>query len=158
MRFKILSLIAVVGLVAACGTASTTGTATTTGEGAATAYAGPGSQLDLVANVGDRVHFAYDKYNLTPASRDALKKQAAWLQVNSNVNITIEGHCDERGTREYNLALGARRANAVYDYLMTLGVSMDRMTTTSFGKERPQNPGTGDVAWAANRRAVSVVR
>lgn len=160
MRFKILSLIAVVGLVAACGTAPTAGTATTSGEGAATAgaYTGPGSQLDLVANVGDRVHFAYDKYNLTPESRDALKKQAAWLISNSNVNITIEGHCDERGTREYNLALGARRANAVYDYLMTLGVSMDRMTTTSFGKERPQNPGTGDVAWAANRRAVTVVR
>lgn len=157
MRFKILSLIAVVGLVAACGTASTSGTANTTGEGGV-AYTGPGSQLDLVANVGDRVHFAYDKYNLTPASRDALKKQAAWLKVNSNVNITIEGHCDERGTREYNLALGARRANAVYDYLMTLGVSMDRMSTTSFGKERPQNPGTGEVAWAANRRAVTVVR
>jgi len=157
MRFKILSLIAVVGLVAACGTASTSGTATTTGEGGI-AYTGPGSQLDLVANVGDRVHFAYDKYNLTPESRDALKKQAAWLKVNSNVNITIEGHCDERGTREYNLALGARRANAVYDYLMTLGVSMDRMATTSYGKERPQNPGTGEVAWAANRRAVTVVR
>ncbi len=155
MRFKILSLIAVVGLVAACGTAPNGGTATTHGAGATS---GPGSQLDLVVNVGDRVHFCFDCYNLTSESRDQLKKQAAWLMANEGVRVTVEGHCDERGTREYNLALGARRANAVYDYLVTLGVPMDRMATTSFGKERPQNPASNEVAWAANRRAVMVVR
>lgn len=162
MRFKIVSLIAVVGLVAACGTAPTTETASTTGGGGAggaiVANTGAGSQLDLVANVGDRVHFAFDKYNLTASARATLQKQAAWMKVNGKVNVAIEGHCDERGTREYNLALGARRANAVYDYLMTLGVSMDRVTTTSFGKERPQNPASNEIAWAANRRAVTVVR
>lgn len=159
MRFKIMSLIAVVGLVAACGTAPTNGTATTTGHGAmATANTGPGSQTDLVVNVGDRVHFAYDKYNLTADARAQLKKQAAWMMANPGTKVTIEGHCDERGTRDYNLALGHRRANAVYDYLQTLGVAMDRMSTTSYGKERPQNPGNDDVAWAANRRAVTVVR
>ena len=156
MRFKILSLIAVVGLVAACGTAPNGGTATTHGAGAANT--GPGSQLDLVVNVGDRVHFCFDCYNLTPESRAQLKKQAAWLMANKDARVMVEGHCDERGTREYNLALGARRANAVYDYLVTLGVPMDRMATTSFGKERPQNPASNEVAWAANRRAVMVVR
>lgn len=160
MRFKMMSLIAVAGLLAACGTAPTSGTATTGGHGAATAaaYTGPGSQTDLVVNVGDRVHFAYDKYNLTAAARMQLEKQAAWLGANPKTMVTIEGHCDERGTREYNLALGARRANAVYDYLQTLGVSMDRMATTSYGKERPQNPGSDAIAWAANRRAVTIVR
>ena len=156
MRFKFMSLIAVVGLVAACGTAPTSGTATTTGEGAVGVVAG--SQLDLVVNVGDRVHFAYDKYNLTPESRSALQKQAVWLQGNAASNIIIEGHCDERGTREYNLALGMRRANAVYDYMLTLGVAADRMSTTSYGKERPQAAGSDEISWAANRRAVSVVR
>lgn len=156
MRFKFMSLIAVVGLVAACGTAPTSGTATTTGEGAVGVVAG--SQLDLVVNVGDRVHFAFDKYNLTPDSRAALQKQAVWLQGNAASNIIIEGHCDERGTREYNLALGMRRANAVYDYMLTLGVAADRMSTTSYGKERPQAAGSDEISWAANRRAVSVVR
>lgn len=159
MRFKIMSLIAVVGLVAACGTAPTTETATTAGDGGAMAAStGPGSQSDLVANVGDRVHFCFDCYNLTPEARATLQKQAAWMKTNSNVKIVIEGHCDERGTREYNLALGHRRANAVYDYLMSLGVTMDRMATISYGKERPQNPASDEIAWAANRRAVTMVR
>jgi len=163
MRFKILSLIAVVGLVAACGTAPTSETAKTSGEGGAasgTTVVGviAGTQSDLEVNVGDRVHFAFDKYNLTADARRALQKQAAWLMTNSFVNITIEGHCDERGTREYNLALGQRRASAVADYLVTLGVSADRIVTLSYGKERPQDPASTEVAWAANRRAVTVVR
>jgi len=158
MRFKIVSLIAVAGLVAACGTAPTSGTATTTGGGAVATGAAAGSQLDLVVNVGDRVHFAYDKYNLTPESRATLQKQAAWLKANSGTNIMIEGHCDERGTREYNLALGMRRANAAYDYMLTLGVAAGRMATTTYGKERPQAAGSDELSWAANRRAVSVVR
>ena len=154
MRLKFLSLIAVVGLVAACAGA-TTENANTAGDGA---NSGPGSQMDLVANVGDRVHFCFDCYDLNADARATLQKQAAWMKANANTKIAIEGHCDERGTREYNLALGHRRANAVYDYLVTLGVSVDRMTTISYGKERPQNPGSDEMAWAANRRAVTVVR
>mgnify|MGYP000341797460 CR=1 FL=1 len=117
MRFKIMSLIAVVGLVAACGTAPTNGTATTTGHGAmATANTGPGSQTDLVVNVGDRVHFAYDKYNLTADARAQLTKQAAWMMANTGTKVTSEGHSDESDTRENNLALGQRHAIADYDY------------------------------------------
>lgn len=156
MRFKFMSLIAVVGLVAACSTAPTADTGSTSGEGAMNT--GPGSQMDLVANVGDRVHFCFDCYDLTPEARAVLQKQAAWMKANASTKIVIEGHCDERGTREYNLALGHRRASAVYDYLMSLGVPMDRMATISYGKERPQNPGSDELAWSANRRAVTVVR
>lgn len=154
MRFKILSLVAVVALVAACAT-PTTESGAGTGDGT---YTGPGSQADLVANVGDRVQFCFDCYDLTPEARATLQKQAAWMKTNSNVKVVIEGHCDERGTREYNLALGHRRANAVYDYLTSLGVSANRMATISYGKERPENPGSDETAWAANRRAVTMVR
>jgi peptidoglycan-associated lipoprotein len=156
MRFKILSLIAVIGLVAACGTAPKKETAATSGQGTETVAAG--SQQDLVVNVGDRVHFCFDCYDLTPEARATLQKQAAWMKANASTNITIEGHCDERGTREYNLALGHRRANAVYDYLVTLGVPADRMSTISYGKERPQFAESNEIAWAANRRAVTVVK
>lgn len=157
MRFKIVSLIAVAGLVAACGTAPTSETASASGAGAATAVMA-GSQEDLRVNVGDRVFFAFDRYDLSPATRDILNKQAAWLKANSGAKIIIEGHCDERGTREYNLALGARRANAVHDYMLTLGIPADRMSTTSYGKERPVDPASNELAWAKNRRAVTVVR
>mgnify|MGYP000586537785 CR=1 FL=1 len=163
MRFKIVSLIAVAGLVAACGTAPTSETASTSGSGAATAATTasnivPGSAEDLKVNVGDRVFFGFDRYNLTPAARDILQKQAAWMIANSNVSVTIEGHCDERGTREYNLALGDRRANAAADYLMTLGVPATRISTISYGKERPEDPASNEIAWAKNRRGVTVVK
>ncbi|MFC1674171.1 peptidoglycan-associated lipoprotein Pal [Pseudomonadota bacterium] len=159
MRFNIVSLIAVAGLVAACGTTPTTQSGTAGGSGASTGAVSiaPGSQEDLTVNVGDRVFFDFDKYNLKNEARAVLGKQAAWMKSNSNVKVIIEGHCDERGTREYNIALGHRRANAVYDYLLTQGVSAGQMATTSYGKERPVDPASNDAAWAKNRRAVTMV-
>jgi len=161
MRFKIVSLIAVAGVVAACGTAPTSETASTSGDGSATTSQPkimPGSADDLRVNVGDRVFFAFDRYELTAEARATLQKQAAWMLANSNVNVTIEGHCDERGTREYNLALGDRRANAAADYLMTLNVPSTRISTISYGKERPVDPASNEAAWAQNRRSVTVVK
>ena len=157
MRFKIVSLIAVAGLVAACGTAPTSETATTSGQGAASGIVA-GSAEDLKVNVGDRVFFAFDKYNLTAAARYTLQQQAAWLKTNSTVNVTIEGHCDERGTREYNLALGERRATAVSDYLTSQGIAANRISTISYGKERPEDAASNETAWAKNRRGVTVVK
>ncbi len=110
----------------------------------------------LATGVPDRVFFATNKSILTTASRDTLRKQAAWLRENKNINVTVEGHCDERGTREYNLALGERRANAVKDYLMTYGISGNRIATISYGKERPVNTGSDTLAWSQNRRSVTV--
>ncbi len=117
----------------------------------------PGSQEDLVLNVGDRVFFDFDSYDLKPEARATLERQAAWLKANPGVKVVIEGHCDERGTREYNLALGERRANAAREYLISLGVDPNRMTTISYGKERPVAFGHNEAAWAQNRRAVMVV-
>ena len=151
MRFKILSVIAVAGLVAACA-------APGGGAGGAGGSYAPGSQEDLAVNVGDRVHFDFDKYELKQEARYTLQQQAAWLAANEGVTITIEGHADERGTREYNLALGERRAQAAADYLMVLGVSKSRINTVSFGKERPEDPASNETAWAKNRRAVSAVK
>jgi len=110
----------------------------------------------LATGVPDRVFFATNKSVLTTASRDTLRKQAAWLRENKSINVTVEGHCDERGTREYNLALGERRANAAKDYLMTYGISGNRIATISYGKERPVNSGSGPLAWSQNRRSVTV--
>lgn len=161
MRYKILGLIAAVALVAACETASEGGGAQTGGGAtSATTSAGairPGSQEDLVVNVGDRVFFDFDKFNLKPDARKTLEKQAAWLKANPSVRITIEGHCDERGTREYNLALGERRANSAKDYLVSLGVNPGRLKTISYGKERPVAMGSNEAAWTQNRRSVTVV-
>ncbi|MCB9990803.1 MAG: peptidoglycan-associated lipoprotein Pal [Rhodospirillales bacterium] len=117
----------------------------------------PGTQQDLVVNVGDRVFYGYDRYDLTPEAQRTLEMQAEWLKRYPSVNVTIEGHCDERGTREYNLALGERRANAVKSYLVALGVDPMRVNTISFGKERPAVLGANDAAWAQNRRGVTVV-
>lgn len=117
----------------------------------------PGSQQDLVVNVGDRVFYGYDQYDLTPEGQRTLEMQAEWLKRYPNVNVTIEGHCDERGTREYNLALGERRANAAKNYLLALGVPAHRIQTISFGKERPAVMGSNPSAWAQNRRGVTVV-
>ena len=100
--------------------------------------------------------FATNKSVLTTASRDTLRKQAAWLRENKSITVTVEGHADERGTREYNLALGERRANAAKDYLMTYGISGNRIATISYGKERPVNSGSGPLAWSQNRRSVTV--
>ena len=119
-------------------------------------YTGTETVKYLAKGVPDRVFFATNKSVLTTASRDTLRKQAAWLRANKNINITIEGHADERGTREYNLALGERRANAAKDYLLTYGVSGKRISVISYGKERPVNSGSTPLAWSQNRRSVTV--
>lgn len=117
----------------------------------------PGSQQDLVVNVGDRVFFGYDQYNLTPEAQRTLELQAEWLKRYPSTSVTIAGHCDERGTREYNLALGDRRANSVKNYLVALGVDPRRVNTISYGKERPAVLGSNPSAWAQNRRSVTSV-
>tara|TARA_B100001121_G_scaffold303582_1_gene317712 strand:+ start:1099 stop:1584 length:486 start_codon:yes stop_codon:yes gene_type:complete len=116
-----------------------------------------GSQEDLIVNVGDRVFFGYDSSDLDSDALELLQDQVAWLKQNSNVSVTIEGHCDERGTREYNLALGEKRAQAVKNYLIGLGINADRVSTISYGKERPAVVGSNDGAWAQNRRSVTLV-
>ena len=109
-------------------------------------------------NVGDRVLFDYDKYDLDDPTRATLQRQAAWLAKYPSVRVTVEGHCDERGTREYNLALGARRANAVKEYLVSLGVSAARLETISYGKERPVCTEFDEACWAQNRRGVTTIK
>ena len=117
----------------------------------------PGSGRDFVVNVGDRVFFAVDKSNLSPEARAMLEKQVAWLKRYGNVNVTIEGHADERGTREYNLGLGERRANSAKDLLVAMGISPNRIKTISYGKERPAALGHSEGSWRQNRRAVTVI-
>ena len=119
-------------------------------------YVGSESVEYLAKGVPDRVFFATNESILTTASRETLRKQAAWLRENSGVTVVIEGHADERGTREYNLALGERRANAAKDYLMTYGISSNRMSVLSYGKERPVDSGSTPLAWSKNRRSVTV--
>ena len=119
-------------------------------------YTGTDTVEYLASGVRDRVFFATNKSVLTTASRDVLRKQAAWMRKKKDLSFTIEGHADERGTREYNLALGERRANAVKDYLMTYGISGNRLSVISYGKERPVNSGSSPLAWSQNRRAVTV--
>lgn len=127
--------------------------------GGLAAPSGPvkGSQQDFVASVtSDRILFALDQYDVDAQDQQILQSQAAWLQQNPNVRVTIEGHCDERGTRDYNIALGERRANAAKNYLASLGIDPGRITTVSYGKERPAALGSDEAAWAQNRRAVTV--
>ena len=119
-------------------------------------YTGTDGVKYLADGVPDRVFFATNESVLTTASRETLRKQAKWLRQNSEVTIVIEGHADERGTREYNLALGERRANAAKDYLMTYGISADRISVISYGKERPVDPGSNPLSWSKNRRSVTV--
>ena len=120
-------------------------------------YTGTDTVEYLATGVKDRVFFATNKSTLTTASRDTLRKQAAWMRKKGkDLTFTIEGHADERGTREYNLALGERRANAVKDYLMTYGISGSRLSVISYGKERPVNSGSNPLAWSQNRRSVTV--
>ena len=117
----------------------------------------PGSAEDFRVNVGDTIHFAYNEYNIEEADKALLARQAAWLQKYPAVRVTVEGHADERGTREYNLALGARRANALKEYLVSQGVSTGRVETVSYGKERPICTESSEACWAQNRRGVTVV-
>lgn len=117
----------------------------------------PGSQEDLEVTVGDRVFFDYDSASLSDVAADTLDRQAAWLKHYGDVTVTISGHADERGTRDYNLALGDRRANAVKNYLVALEIEPTRILTISYGEERPMEPGHDESAWAKNRRAVTEV-
>ena len=119
-------------------------------------YTGTDSVKYLADGVKDRIFFATNESVLTTASRDTLRKQAAWLRKNSDITVVLEGHCDERGTREYNLALGERRANAAKDYLMTYGIASDKISVISYGKERPVDSGSSPLAWSKNRRSVTV--
>ena len=127
-----------------------------TGQMQGDVYTGTDTVEYLASGVPDRVFFATNESILTTKARETLRKQAAWLRKNSKINIVVEGHADERGTREYNLALGERRANAAKDYLMTYGISADRISVISYGKERPVKSGSNDTAWAQNRRSVTV--
>ena len=119
-------------------------------------YTGTDTVEYLASGVPDWVFFATNESILTTKSRDTLRKQAAWMRKNSNLNFVIEGHADERGTREYNLALGERRANAAKDYLMTYGVAGNRLSVISYGKERPVDSGSNPLSWSKNRRSVTV--
>ncbi len=162
MSLRLLSVVAAAVLVAACSSdPENTGAAASGGgaggSGMSSSAVVPGSQEDLVANVGDRVFFDTDRSTVRPDGRATLDKQSAWLKQNPATTITVEGHADERGTREYNLALGNRRATAVKNYLVATGINANRITTVSYGKERPAVVGSNEQAWSQNRRGVSVV-
>jgi len=118
---------------------------------------GPGSQQDLASTAGDRVFFAYDRAEISPEAQQILRRQSEWLRRYPNVSVTIEGHCDERGTREYNLALGERRAQSVKNVLVALGIPAGRIQTISYGKERPEIPLSDNQSYAQNRRGVTTV-
>ena len=160
MRFKLLAMFAAVLLLAACETASDQ-SANTAGQGGAggSNMSGPraGSEEDLVANVGDRVFFDFDKSDLKPEARATIQRWSDYLKKYPNVSVTVEGHCDERGTREYNIALGERRATAAKNFLTSLGIAATRVSTISYGKERPAVVGSNEAAWSQNRRGVMVV-
>jgi len=179
MYYKILLTLFLMVFISACSTtpkdtADSSGsgssgdfnTATTSEEGTAAAadtttsdFSGiiSGTAEDFIVSVGDRVYFGYDSADLDSDAKELLQAQAAWLKQYSKTSITIEGHCDERGTREYNLALGERRAQAVKNYLNGLGVSISSLSTISYGKERPAVVGSNDDAWSQNRRSVTKV-
>jgi peptidoglycan-associated lipoprotein len=160
MSLRFLSAFAALLLVAACSsTPKDTGAANNDGKGSSTAGSiVPGSPEDLKVNVGDRVFFDLNKWNVRPDQRAALDRQAEWLKRFPQVTVTIEGHCDERGTREFNLALGAKRAAAVKNYLVAAGINPNRVETISYGKERPEVAGSNEEAWRQNRRGVTVVK
>jgi peptidoglycan-associated lipoprotein len=149
-----LSLVLVAALsISACATTKPAATSTTT---TATGPA-PGSVEEFTKVVGDRVFFDFDRYDVKDEGRATLQRQAEWLKKYAKVSVTLEGHCDERGTREYNLALGSRRATAAKDYLVSLGVDASRIKTISYGKEKPVCVESTESCWAQNRRAVTVI-
>lgn len=176
MGARFVSLLAVLVLMAGCSSkpadtasVSTDGGLAATqapvtgvdGTGAAVGANGavtPGSEQDLVVNIGDRVFFGYDQHDLSGEARTTIEKQAQWLKTYPQVHLMIEGHADERGTREYNLALGEQRAMAIRNYLIALGIEASRVQTISYGKERPAVTGSDESAWAQNRRGVAVVQ
>ncbi|NIZ03616.1 peptidoglycan-associated lipoprotein Pal [Thalassospira lucentensis] len=166
MKLRILSVFAAAALLAACETAPDS-SATTGGEGVSSVNQPSSSSSTslqesspewFAVNVGDRVFFGLDKYDLSGEARRTLELQAAWLKKYPQYKVVVEGHADERGTREYNLALGERRASSAKDYLIALGIDPSRIETISYGKERPVALGHDEASWAKNRRAVSVIR
>ena len=175
MMIKLFTSALLVFFLAACSTtpkdtADSSGSGSTSSTGTSSSEEGtitetspesasitPGSQEDLIVNVGDRVFFNYDSSDLDSDAQELLQDQVAWLKQYSDVSVIVEGHCDERGTREYNLALGEKRAQSVKNYLISLGISSDRISTISYGKERPAVVGSNDGAWAQNRRSVTIV-
>jgi peptidoglycan-associated lipoprotein len=161
MNIKTFAALAALSLLAACSDTMAPKTMTDTGgQAMATAPAGivPGSQEDLVANVGDRVFFGFDRSALTSDGQATLDRQTAWLAKYGSVNVQITGNCDDRGTEEYNIALGQRRANASRDYLVAKGVAGARITTISYGKDRPVALGDNEDAWKQNRNAITSVK
>ena len=160
MNYKAFGFLAALALVSACADKNAS-TGASTGGGASASSMGsatPGSQQDLVANVGDRVFFGYDQNNLSSDARATLDRQAQWLQRYPQVTVQMAGNTDERGTEEYNLALGQRRANAARDYLVAQGVSGSRISTISYGKERPAAVGSDEQSYAQNRNAITSVQ
>ncbi len=162
MKIQYLGAIAAVSLLAACAHKADTATTGTTGNSfnSAPASNGPvgGSQEDLVANVGDRVFYVLNSSTLTEDGQATLSKQADWLAKYPNVSVQVAGNCDDRGTEEFNLALGQRRANAAKDFLTAKGVSTSRVTTISYGKDRPTALGDDDQSWSQNRNAITSVK
>jgi peptidoglycan-associated lipoprotein len=159
MRKFLIAMSAVAALAACASRGEPTPTPTETPPPVTTAPRGPtpGSVEDFRVSVGDRVFFGYDRFDLTPEARSVLERQAAWLRQYPNVRLLVAGNCDERGTREYNLALGARRAAAARDYLVSLGIDAGRIETVSYGKERPLDARANEEAWSVNRNAHSQI-
>lgn len=158
MKFKYLLLLAVAaGGLSAC--SSSDEQAVVTGDGAQVSQVGPipGTAGDFVQNVGDSIFYGLNKHDLTTESQMTLTRQSTWLKMYPSVTVTVEGHCDERGTREYNMALGERRAFTAKNFIVTLGVDANRVATVSYGKERPFVIGHNEAAWAQNRRARTVI-
>ena len=161
---NLFAIMLLTSFLAACATAPTETSSSSTSSTSSTSqsdvvggiYVGTDTVEMLAIDVPDRVFFAYDSYSLAASAQATLNKQAKWLKANPSVAIAVEGHADERGTREYNLALGDRRASSVKDYLMSQGISSNRISTISYGKERPVKSGSNDTAWAQNRRSVTV--
>lgn len=153
MKLQVLGALAAIAMLAGCSHTppANTGAATGTGATAPTMGVAPGSEEDLVQNVGNRIFFAFDSSKITPEDQATLDRQAEWLAKYPQVQIQIAGNCDDRGTEEYNLALGQRRANAARDYLAARGVNPARLTTISYGKDRPLDPADTPEAWAKNR-------
>ena len=160
---RILAIVAATFLLAACETASQVSgdsastSASNTASSSSASSAADKTPAEKLAQVGDTVNFDFDSAELTVSARSTLNRQAAFLSLNPDLMIVIEGHADERGTREYNLALGDRRATAVRDYLVAKGINSARVRTVSYGKERPAVAGSDEAAWAKNRRAATVL-
>jgi peptidoglycan-associated lipoprotein len=161
MKITTFAALAAVSVLAACASKPATSTGGSTGMTSTAPSTGsvvPGSEEDLVANVGDRVFYELNSSTLSDAAQTTLGKQADWLAKYPNVTVQVAGNCDDRGTEEYNLALGQRRANAAKDFLLAKGVSSSRITTISYGKDRPTALGDDEQAWAQNRNAITSVK